>query len=180
MGCQSSNRLRIVEPIAIVQNTTLAKAEDYVIQPSNFVSLKSHSLQDDYSVNGKLNTGGVGTIRRVVHKVTGQMRALKTIRKSMITQEMRRKAKFFNEVDILKDADHPNIIKLYDIYEDKMSFYLVTELISGGELFDFITSRRQQSEEVVAHFMRQVLSGVNYCHKNNIIHSNLQLSLIHI
>ena len=46
------------------------------------------------------------------------------------------------EIDILKNLDHPNIVKLYEVFEDKISFYLVTEICSGGELFDEIVLRK--------------------------------------
>lgn len=41
-----------------------------------------------------------------------------------------------NEIDILKQVDHPNIVKLHDIYEDEKYFFLIMELMTGGELFD--------------------------------------------
>lgn len=44
-----------------------------------------------------------------------------------------------NEIDILKQLDHPNIVKIYEFYQDKSNFYLITEFIEGGELFDKIT-----------------------------------------
>ena len=54
------------------------------------------------------------------------------------------------EIDILKNLDHPNIVKLYEVFEDKNSIYLVTEICSGGELFDEIVARRQFNERDAA------------------------------
>jgi len=71
---------------------------------------------------------------------------------------------FFAEVDILISLDHPNIVKLYEFYEDTTQYHLVTELVKGGELFDFITKSRMLSEPIAARFMRQLLSAVSYCH----------------
>jgi len=55
------------------------------------------------------------------------------------------------EIDILKNLDHPNIVKLYEIYETKSKIFLVTELCDGCELFDEITSRKSFSEHEAAH-----------------------------
>lgn len=46
------------------------------------------------------------------------------------------------EIDILKNLDHPNIVKLYEVFEDKTYIYLITELCSGGELFDVIVEKQ--------------------------------------
>ena len=46
------------------------------------------------------------------------------------------------EIDILKNLDHPNIVRLYEVFEDKRCIYLVTEICNGGELFDEILKRK--------------------------------------
>ena len=72
--------------------------------------------------------------------------------------------KFFAEVDILRKLDHPNILKLFEFYEDLKHFHLVTELCTGGELFDRIIDQGKFSEANAASVMHQVFSAVNYCH----------------
>ena len=61
-------------------------------------------------------------------------------------------------------------MKVIETFEDKKNFYVVTEMFTGGELFDRITKEQFFSEREAANIMHQVLSAVNYCHKNNIIH----------
>ena len=87
---------------------------------------------------------------------------------------MKESTKFFNEVDILRKADHPNIIRLYEFYEDEKHYHLVTEYISGGELFDFIIKSKMFSEGIAANFLRQILSAVAYCHEHNIVHRDIK------
>ena len=60
--------------------------------------------------------------------------------------------------------DHPNIVKMYEFYEDNACFHLVTELYTGGDLFDRIIQEEFLDEKLCANIMEQVLSGVNYCH----------------
>jgi calcium-dependent protein kinase len=66
--------------------------------------------------------------------------------------------------------DHPNIIKVIEFYEDAKYFYIVTELCMGGELFDRILESGRLNEDDAANIMKQILSAVFYCHKNNIVH----------
>lgn len=53
----------------------------------------------------------------------------------------REKVRLKYEIDILKNLDHPNIVRLYEVFEDKDSMYLVQELCTGGELFDVIIEK---------------------------------------
>lgn len=73
-----------------------------------------------------------------------------------------------------KLQDHPNIVKMYEFFEDEKRYYLVTEICKGGELFDEVLQRGKFSERDAAVLLKQVLSCVNYCHKNNIVHRDLK------
>jgi len=68
------------------------------------------------------------------------------------------------EIDILKNLDHPNILRLYEVFEDKKFIYLVTEYCDGGELFDAIIERKKFDEKDAANVLKQLLSAINYCH----------------
>lgn len=84
------------------------------------------------------------------------------------------KAMFFNEVNILTKIDHPNIIKMFEFYEDEKRYYIIMELCDGGELFDEIMERSRFAERDAAQLMKGVLSCINYCAKNNIVHRDLK------
>ena len=88
--------------------------------------------------------------------------------------DKKEKVRLQYEIDILKNLDHPNIVKLYEVFEDKNNIYLVTELCSGGELFDEIITRQQFSEKDAAKIMEQVISAVNYCHLQKVVHRDLK------
>lgn len=60
----------------------------------------------------------------------------------------------FNEIQVLKRIDHPNVVKLYEVFEDEKRYYLVTEICKGGELFDFIVSKGNFSEQDAALLMK--------------------------
>lgn len=73
-----------------------------------------------------------------------------------------------------KRLDHPNIIKLFEVYEDEKNLYLVMELCTGGELFERIIKSGHFSERYAACLMRQVFSAAAYCHANNVMHRDLK------
>ena len=56
------------------------------------------------------------------------------------------KKMLFNEINNLKDLDHPNILKMYEFFEDKKRYYIITDICKGGELFDEISTRGNFSE----------------------------------
>ena len=70
--------------------------------------------------------------------------------------------------------DHPNIIKLYETFEDKRNVYLVFEVCSGGELFDRIISEGHFSDQRARSIFSQIVKSLNYCHKYGICHRDLK------
>ncbi len=98
--------------------------------------------------------------------------AIKIIKKTTVAGEdiklLRR------EITNLKTLDHPNILKLYEVYEDKDNFYLVMELVMGKELFDKIVERGQYSEKDASNITRQFTSAIEYLHSKGIAHRDLK------
>lgn len=65
----------------------------------------------------------------------------------------------------MKAVDHPNIVKLYEFFDDDENFYIVTEYCSGGQLFEALMKRKTFSENETANIMRQLLSAIAHCHQ---------------
>ena len=74
----------------------------------------------------------------------------------------------------MRQLDHPNIVRLYEVFQDDKRFYLVTELCQGGELFEAITKRTHFNEQVAASIIKQILSAIAYCHSKSIVHRDLK------
>mmetsp|Transcript_26332 Transcript_26332/g.25512 ORF Transcript_26332/g.25512 Transcript_26332/m.25512 type:complete len:146 (+) Transcript_26332:201-638(+) len=79
-----------------------------------------------------------------------------------------------NEVKILKQLDHPNIIRMYEVFLDKKYMYIVTELVKGGELQDEILNKGRLVERNAAVLMRELLMAVSYMHIRGIVHRDLK------
>ena len=121
---------------------------------------------DYYDTIKQLGNGGNGKVYEVKNKKTGQFYACKIISKFSI----KNLEKFKKEINILKNLDHPNIIKIYKIHETQRSFYIVMEECKGGRLLDriieHIQSNQMYSERDAAEILQQVMSIIEYCHNN--------------
>ena len=77
-------------------------------------------------------------------------------------------------VNITRKLDHPNILKMYNLYQDDSYFYIVTDVYKGGELFDEIIKRTKFTEDDAAQLVNHLLSCINYCHKQHLVHRDLK------
>jgi len=91
---------------------------------------------------------------------------------------------FFNEIDVLRELLHPNIIQMFEIYATKNKVWIVTELCKGGNLGEYARRATQQdqplSEEAVALLIEQILRAVTYMHRHSICHRDLKFENIMI
>lgn len=78
------------------------------------------------------------------------------------------------EIDILKNLVHPNILRLYEVFQDKKQIFLVTELCEGRELFDEIIDRQRFTELEAAIVIKQILQAIAYCHEQKVAHRDLK------
>ncbi|OEH75482.1 calmodulin-domain protein kinase [Cyclospora cayetanensis] len=149
------------------------KDDKLAATPGMFVQHSTAAFSDRYKGQRVLGKGSFGEVILCKDKVTGQEYAVKVISKRQVKQKTDKEL-LLKEVELLKKLDHPNIMKLYEFFEDKGYFYLVTEVYTGGELFDEIISRKRFSEVDAARIIRQVLSGITYMHKNKVVHRDLK------
>lgn len=84
------------------------------------------------------------------------------------------KMRFFYEMEIMKKLDHPNILRIFEVYQDQKRYYLITELCTGGELFDEIAKKSVFSEKDAAVIIEQILEAISYCHSRSIVHRDLK------
>lgn len=78
------------------------------------------------------------------------------------------------EIDILSQLDHPNVLKIIEIFDEEDCIYLVLELLGGGELFDRIVEKENYSEKEAAETVRPIVDAIRYCHSLGIIHRDLK------
>lgn len=136
----------------------------------------------DYALGKKLGAGNfakvvLGELKRPQPQWklrTGDHVAVKVVKKPASRRSVERVSMLRAEVEILRSINHPNIVRLYDIYESASRLYLVMELLTGGELFDRIVGLGKYSEEDARYFTFKLLNAVLYLHDRNICHRDLK------
>ncbi|CAG9331723.1 unnamed protein product [Blepharisma stoltei] len=125
-----------------------------------------------YKIGKQISTGNFGIVRQAsLLNDPSQSFAIKTLQKSKIRAHPNY---LFQEIDIIKKLDHPNIVKLYDVIEEPSCYHLVMEYCSGGELYDKISAQGNLDELETKRLIRQILLAVNHLHFNGIIHRDLK------
>ena len=142
-------------------------------------------IVEDITLIKSVGKGSFGEVFLASRKGTDQMYAVKKVSKSLALQEKVKKY-FNNEIYILKQVNHPNIIKLYEIKQTLNNFYLVFDLCNGGGLSNCLEkymkqNKRPFTQEIAQSIIRQLVSGLQYLHHNKILHRDLKLDnvLIH-
>ncbi|KAB0396899.1 hypothetical protein E2I00_009814 [Balaenoptera physalus] len=124
----------------------------------------------------ELGSGQFAIVRKCRQKGTGKEYAAKFIKKRRLSSSRRgvSREEIEREVNILREIRHPNIITLHDIFENKTDVVLILELVSGGELFDFLAEKESLTEDEATQFLKQILDGVHYLHSKRIAHFDLK------
>ena len=105
-----------------------------------------------YIEKEKIGEGAYGKVIEVQHKISKVFRAMKIINKNAMSLGNEEEDALINEINIVKSLDHPNIMKVYEFFQKKDKLYIISELLSGGELLKKINDNNQLSEDVSEFF----------------------------
>ena len=124
-----------------------------------------------YNINRKyIGKGSFAKVYYGINIKTKQEVAIKKISYNGLTEKM--KSKTLLEINILKNTDHPNIVKLYEYKFEENYLFLILEYCNNGDLFDWINKTKQCEETF--NVIKQILEGMNYLHQNKIIHRDIK------
>ncbi|KNE97410.1 CAMK/CAMKL/GIN4 protein kinase [Puccinia striiformis f. sp. tritici PST-78] len=142
-------------------------------------------LVGPWKLGKTIGKGFSGRVKIAKHTVTGHPAAVKIVPRHLLPNSRmsinqagahadKRLLGIEREIVIMKLIDHPNVMRLYDVYENSHEIYLVMEYVEGGELFEYLVSRGRLSEDEALNYFQQIIRGVDYCHRFNICHRDLK------
>ena len=164
MGCSKSHPEPIPLPLPVA-NTIKISQKSY--NKSKFVTTKLAAITEKYKVLRAIGSGTIGTLFHAMELSTESIRTIREVNKSAFMHGV----EVFQEVNILRDLDHPNILKIFEAIETPRSYYIVLENISGGTLADRF--KKIALEGVLSKYVHEMFAALNYLHKKGIIHCNL-------
>ncbi|EGR32160.1 protein kinase domain protein [Ichthyophthirius multifiliis] len=142
------------------------------IENKSIIKKSNEDFFTKYRIGKFLGQGGFGIVCVAINRQTSFKRAVKMINKQRIKKID--EWKLLQELQIMQEIDHPNILKVLEHYEDTQHHYFVTELLYGGDLFDKIVEHKAFSEQQASEYMKQIISAVSYLHSLNIVHRDLK------
>lgn len=133
---------------------------------------KGRTFREVYQLNARLKSGSFATVCRGTHRATGKKVAIKCVlRKDLPPAD---DAAIFDECAILASLSHPHIVPLIDFFDEKDCYFIVMELMSGGDLFDRIGKKKLYCEADARDLIVKMIKSVGYCHSRKIAHCDMK------
>lgn len=131
---------------------------------------KTGNIRDNYRFLKRIGNGSFSEVYLCEHRVSKHRRCVKAV----FWDKISNKENLLQEIEVLKELDHPHILRIYEYYITARHVYIVSEYLEGGEMFDRISKMEKVNEMEIARIFEQVLSAVAYLHSHNIIHRDLK------
>lgn len=172
-GRPSCVESKILETRSTRETVKISQENDILLTPSLFVKENFNDIMSLYTFeNYFLGEGATSQVKLCLHLPSRTHRVAKIISKSI----MPNKNEVFEQVNILKNLDHPNLPRIFDLFEDKANYYIISEYYKGGSLVERLRKFGKFSETQAAEIMIQILEGLNYLHLNGIVHRDIKLA----
>ena len=173
-GLGSSSKLVVATSPVREPGRTLNLKSDEVL--GQFILTESRlytDIQDYYLLKTTIGHGQFGQVRLAMHKIGNKRRkfAVKIVPKEKL------KANFLilkRELQYLKVLDHPNVVKIYEVFEDSKNVSIVMDYFSGGELFDRLEKKGRFPEPEAAVLMYSLFHSISHMHTKGISHRDLK------
>ena len=171
---EEENQLQQIEYSRYVSPAPKTKI-DFPVKLKNLFKEYSTDPWKVYKEIETIGEGSFGVVKKVClknHEET--IRAMKIIPKSNISEDEDGK-KLVDEIGILKNLEHPNIMKIYECFDDKENVYIVSEYCDEGDLLGKMEKLHSLNEIVVKFLMGQIFNAIAYLHSNRVFHGDIKL-----
>lgn len=131
------------------------------------------SFHKNYKAIEKIGKGNFANVYLSQNLLTNKLYAIKAFQKESIKVQNKGMLSLQNEIQVMRMLNNKNVIKLEEVFETKNSYYMVLEMLSGGNLLDLIQNKNLNNYHVV-NILRGLISGVQYIHSLNIMHRDIK------
>ena len=132
----------------------------------------------DYVLLSELGKGQFGVVYKAKKADTGDVYAVKTVKKASINANPKLKSLFDTEINIMSKIKHPNVLHLYEYLETGNNFYLVIDYCNNGDMESHLKKHQFLGEDESVYFLMQVMNGFRELHKHKIMHRDFKLANI--
>merc|ERR1719308_738882 len=156
------------------ESVIVEKRNQHAAKETEFLRLKRSRLGvDDFEPIKVIGKGAFGEVRLVQKVDTGHVYAMKILRKAEMV-EKEQVAHVRAERDILVEADHQWVVKMFFSFQDPVNLYLVMEFLPGGDLMTLLMKEDTLSEEVAQFYIAETVLAIDYIHSLGFIHRDIK------
>lgn len=164
-------------PLDVIRFVVLFSDKYNPSNSENSSVIKDEGIYKEFIIkNETIGQGAFATVKKVIERSTGDSYAVKIINRRRAIHAGGKGAMLGvnRELEILRKLNHPNIVRLKSFYEDVENYYLVMELVPGGDLMDFVAANGAIGEDATQVITKQILDGIAYVHRMGISHRDLK------
>ena len=177
-GCAKENFDKRGSYFINESNTAAPEAViDIKVNARNFIVQRTKNVFDEYDKIKYLGQGAFGSVYKVSRKNSGTreiIRALKEISKESMNVNEENEEEIRNEIEVLKNIDHPNIMKIFEFFEDDKNIYLINEFCGGGDVAGMNDKYGLFPEFFLKYVMFQVFLAISFLHSNKVVHGDIK------
>ena len=167
MGCTKSQPELLISKIQADSNTAAPSASTRR-KRNTFGAIFANSITEHYEILKAIGSGNIGTLFYAKHLRSEEFRTLREINKFFLRDDS---TSISQEVNILKELDHPNVLKVYEVIETPRSIYISLEYINGLSLLEKV--KNTGCETMLARVMLDLFSALSYLHTKGIAHASI-------
>merc|ERR1719471_2145391 len=150
------------------------KRQAHAVRETEFLRLKRSRLGvDDFDPLKVIGRGAFGEVRLVQKCDTGHVYAMKILRKAAMV-EKEQVAHVRAERDVLVEADHPWVVKMFYSFQDSINLYLIMEFLPGGDMMTLLMKKDTLSEDCTQFYVAETALAIDYIHKLGFIHRDIK------